>query len=101
MSDTVKVYMHRARSFRRADQNTPTWYGPGPVTLPADVARLMGYDVPNQPRSVIAGAVAIALANAGFDTPEKIKAATDEQLRELPGVGPKALESIRMRYGQE
>jgi hypothetical protein len=39
----------------------------------------------------------IALVEAGYDTPRKIKAATDEQLLAVPGIGAGKLAALRQR----
>ena len=39
--------------------------------------------------------VIIALVEAGYDTPRRIKAATDEQLLAVPGIGPAKLAALR------
>lgn len=101
MAETVRVYLHRKRGFRRADQKEHTFYGPGQVDLPVDVAREMGFSVASQPRVVLDGPTAKALADAGLDTPARIRAATDEQLTAVPGVGQKKLEQIRQKFGRE
>ena len=36
-----------------------------------------------------------ALAAAGFDTPDKIAAASDDELLAIPGVGPATLKKLR------
>ena len=41
-----------------------------------------------------------ALLAAGFDTPRKIKAASDSQLRAIPGIGTATVKTIRERLGQ-
>ena len=47
------------------------------------------------------GAVSVedaqALVKAGLDSPRKIKAATDEQLEQVKGIGPSKLSKIRTR----
>ena len=37
------------------------------------------------------------LVDAGFDTPAKIKRASDKDIRAIPGVGDKTLKGIRER----
>lgn len=39
------------------------------------------------------------LADAGYDTLEKIRNASDEELLEIDGIGPKSLEKIRQAVG--
>ena len=39
------------------------------------------------------------LLAAGFDTPRKIKAASDSQLRALPGIGDVKIQAMRERLG--
>ena len=39
----------------------------------------------------------IALVDAGFDTPRRIKSASDEQLLAVPGIGQGKLAAIRER----
>ena len=41
--------------------------------------------------------IAAALVEAGFDTPAKIKAATDSALRKVRGIGAAKLVAIRTR----
>jgi len=39
-----------------------------------------------------------ALVKAGFDTPRKIKAASDEQLEAVKGIGPATRKALRQRF---
>lgn len=42
-----------------------------------------------------------ALVKAGLDSPRKIKAATDEQLEAVPGIGRATREAIRGRFPKQ
>jgi len=53
----------------------------------ARVDKMIGKGVPEQ--------VAEALVKAGFDTPRKIKAASDKDLEAIKGIGPATVAGLR------
>ncbi len=50
--------------------------------------------------TIIGQELANRLVAAGYNTPEAIASASDEQLREVEGVGPKTLDKLRAAYGR-
>jgi len=45
--------------------------------------------------------VAEALVEAGFDSPSKIRSATDKALKALPGIGTAAVKKLRGRFPRQ
>lgn len=50
---------------------------------------------PADPLAFLSDEQRTALATAGFDSPEKIRSATDEQLDAVPGIGTATIERLR------
>lgn len=95
--EMVWVWLTDRQGFRRSKTDPVTWYGPGEVEVPYDFAVTLNQSPAN--RISNDNLMALMLLSAGYDTVDKIGAATDKELMQVEGVGPQTVKAIREKYG--